>query len=77
MSPFLAFLLKVVFVLLLILQGVPVLIWLERKISAFIQGRVGPNRTSILGIKAAGFFQPLADAIKLFFKEDITPTMVD
>jgi NADH-quinone oxidoreductase subunit H len=77
MSPWLAFGLKVVFVLVLILQGVPVLIWLERKISAFIQGRVGPNRTALFGLKAGGFFQPLADAIKLFFKEDITPSMVD
>lgn len=77
MTPFLWFLVKIAFVLLLILQGVPVLIWLERKISAFIQGRVGPNRTALFGIKAGGFFQPLADAIKLFFKEDITPKMVD
>ncbi|HKS17106.1 MAG TPA: complex I subunit 1 family protein [Planctomycetota bacterium] len=77
MNEWLALALKIAFVLLLILQGVPVLIWLERKISAFIQGRVGPNRTALFGIKAAGFFQPLADAIKLFFKEDITPTSVD
>jgi NADH-quinone oxidoreductase subunit H len=77
MNEWLAFALKVAFVLLLILQGVPVLIWLERKVSAFIQGRVGPNRTAVFGIKAGGFFQPVADAIKLFFKEDITPNMVD
>jgi NADH-quinone oxidoreductase subunit H len=77
MNPWIAFALKVVFVLVLILQGVPVLIWLERKISAFIQGRVGPNRTAVFGVTAGGFFQPVADAIKLFFKEDITPRMVD
>ena len=71
------FLAKIGFVLLLILQGVPVLIWLERKISAYIQGRVGPNRTALFGVRAGGFFQPLADAIKLFFKEDITPLNVD
>jgi len=68
---------KMVFVIFLVLNSVPVLIWLERKVSAFIQGRLGPNRTAIFGVKAGGFFQPLADAIKLIFKEDITPGMVD
>ncbi len=40
----------------------------ERKISAYIQNRIGPNRVGPLGL-----FQPLADIPKLFFKEDIVP----
>ncbi|MBI4564874.1 MAG: NADH-quinone oxidoreductase subunit NuoH [Planctomycetes bacterium] len=68
---------KIVFVIALVLQGVPVLVWLERKISASIQGRIGPNRTAVLGLKAAGFFQPVADAVKLLFKEDVTPGAAD
>jgi NADH-quinone oxidoreductase subunit H len=41
---------------------------LERKLSAWIQNRVGPNRVGPLGL-----LQPLADIPKLFFKEDIVP----
>lgn len=71
--------LKVAFVLLFLLQLVPLLVWLERKISAYMQGRVGPNRTAIFffGLKLGGFFQPLADAVKMLFKEDVTPAGVD
>jgi NADH-quinone oxidoreductase subunit H len=47
-------------------------ILLERKMCAWIQDRIGPNRNGPLGL-----FQPLADGIKLFFKEDYTPTQTD
>ena len=58
----------------------------ERKISAWIQGRVGPNRTApplalkipIIGrlLQSWGMFQPMADGLKAFLKEDFTPNYV-
>lgn len=48
------------------------LLWAERRISGFMQDRFGPNRVGPMGI-----MQPLADTIKLIFKEDITPRNVD
>src|SRR5436189_4149965 len=59
----------VVFVVLLPLVAYTVLI--ERKISAYIQDRVGPNRVGPWGI-----WQPLADGMKAFLKEDFTPSHV-
>jgi len=41
----------------------------ERKIAAFLQDRVGPNRAG-----PGGMFQPLADGVKMFLKEEIIPT---
>jgi len=47
---------------------VPIMIWLERRGAAFIQNRLGPNIVGPLGL-----FQPIADAVKLLFKEDAMP----
>jgi NADH-quinone oxidoreductase subunit H len=44
----------------------------ERRTLARLQNRVGPNRTG-----PGGSLQPIADAVKLFFKEDVTPLLAD
>lgn len=54
------------------LGSVPVLVWLERRLLGWWQGRLGPNR-----VGPQGLLQPLADALKLMLKEDITPSNVD
>jgi NADH-quinone oxidoreductase subunit H len=52
--------------------GAIVLIWIERKVGARFQDRLGPNRVGPFGI-----FQNFADAVKLITKEDITPSGAD
>ncbi len=51
--------------------------WIERKQSAIIQDRIGANRASIFGLTLFGLFHPLADAIKMFTKEDFVPEGAD
>ncbi|MBI3333004.1 MAG: NADH-quinone oxidoreductase subunit H [Candidatus Omnitrophica bacterium] len=51
--------------------------WVERKQSAVMQDRIGANRASILGIRLLGLFHPLADAVKMFTKEDFVPANGD
>jgi len=63
---------RVVVVFFALLVSVLVLIWIERKVIADMQTRVGPMRAGPRGVLVT-----LADGIKLFFKEGITPTLVD
>jgi NADH-quinone oxidoreductase subunit H len=48
--------------------GAAISVYAERRVSAFIQERVGPNR-----VGPAGLIQPFADVVKLIMKEDIVP----
>lgn len=60
--------LKILSVLLVVLTVVAYSVYAERKISAAIQNRIGPNRVGWLGL-----LQSPADVVKLFIKEDIVP----
>ncbi len=59
---------KLLLIFLMMVQAVPILVWLERRGSAFIQNRFGPNRVGPLGL-----VQLLADAVKFLSKEDFAP----
>lgn len=69
---FLFFLAKIGVVLGIIFTLGPLLIHAERRVSAFIQGRLGPNRLGPFGL-----LQPVADIFKLLMKEVIVPTGSD
>src|SRR5436309_11333747 len=60
--------LKIAIVVGGLLQVTPIMVWVERRGSALIQDRPGPNRVGPLGL-----FQSLADAAKFILKEDIIP----
>ena len=64
--------LKAVILALIILTGFAYLTLYERRALARIQTRIGPNRAGPQGI-----FQPIADAVKLMFKEEVTPAAAD
>lgn len=59
---------KLVVIFLMMVQVVPLLVWVERRGSAYIQNRFGPNRVGPLGL-----MQLLADAVKFLTKEEFVP----
>jgi NADH-quinone oxidoreductase subunit H len=54
--------------LFMLLNSAALAVYAERRVAAFIQNRVGPNRVGPLGL-----LQPIADVVKLILKEDVTP----
>lgn len=60
---------KILLVVLPLFGAVAYLTFFERKVIGYMQGRIGPNR---VGFK--GWLQPIADVLKMFFKEVIIPT---
>ncbi len=63
---------KLAVVLGVLLTTVPIMVWVERRGSALIQDRLGPNR-----IGPFGLFQPVVDAVKLITKENLIPAGVN
>src|SRR6185503_5571772 len=63
---------KALVVIFALLGGFAYLTWYERRALARIQSRIGPNRAGPFGL-----LQPIADAVKLIFKEELTPGKAD
>jgi len=58
--------------LAVLLTTVPIMVWVERRGSALIQDRLGPNRVGPMGL-----LQPVVDAVKLITKENLIPSGVN
>lgn len=63
---------KILIIAHLLILGVMGMIWAERRVSGWMQDRLGPNRVGFQGL-----LQPIADGLKFMFKEDLIPHHVD
>ena len=72
MADLLSALIRSLIIIVALLTGMAYMTWFERRVISRLQVRIGPNR-----VGPTGLLQPLADALKLFFKEDIRPAMAD
>ena len=71
-SVFWSAVIKVVFTFAFLLVVVLLLVWIERKLVADMQNRLGPMRAGPFGV-----LQTVADGLKLFFKESVIPRKVE
>ena len=72
LSELLIVLFKVVVAFAGLMIGVMLMVWFERKLISDMQNRIGPNRAGPFGL-----LQTLADGVKLFFKEELSPEKSD
>ncbi len=72
--PLIAILIKIVVIMLPLMVLVAYYTYAERKVIGYMQVRIGPNRVGFFGFKLFGLGQPIADAVKLMFKEIVIPT---
>jgi len=63
---------RALLIIFALLTGMAYMTWFERRAISRLQVRIGPNR-----VGPSGLLQPAADALKLFFKEDVRPGMAD
>ena len=90
LTPLSQALIRVGLIVLPLLMLVPMFIWWERRLLSWMQDRIGPNRVATFTfgdrwperlrgkkIRIWGLLQPIADGVKLFLKEDITPANID
>ena len=74
MDPWFQALIKLVLLILVVVMPLASLLtWMERKQSAMMQDRLGPNRAGILGWRGWGILHFVADAVKMIIKEDFVP----
>jgi NADH-quinone oxidoreductase subunit H len=70
---FIATLIKFAIIAGIALHIPPIMVWAERRIPGMMQRRKGPNRVGLFQFRLYGIVQPLADTIKLIFKEEVVP----